>query len=126
MSTIDTFDEYDEGGNPFIGFYNDEDRDKYRATYAENKKQAEIIEGLHGTIKSQKQTADAMIKKLVKQEEVVEAMREFLECLPCHHDGNQPMALDISDLDYARRVIRTIHREGRKALKAANELKGDE
>lgn len=41
---------------------------------------------------------------------------QALENILAMHDGNQPAALSMPDLEYARRTIRNIHREARAAL----------
>jgi hypothetical protein len=43
-------------------------------------------------------------------------LREALEEILCCHDGNQPDALNMPDLEYARRIISTIHRIASAAL----------
>jgi len=83
-------------------------------------------EALHGTIKSQKQTHDAMIKKLEKQADVIKAMREALEystqemdsILMDHNYGE----FDIGSL-FAGVLVRGKDRN-EKALASADEIEG--
>jgi hypothetical protein len=48
-----------------------------------------------------------------------QALVDALEEILCTHDGNQPDALMMPDLAYARRTIGNIHRVARAALKLA-------
>jgi hypothetical protein len=43
-------------------------------------------------------------------------MAKALEQILCCHDGNQPIGLQMGDLDYARSTIREIHRIARAAI----------
>lgn len=47
-----------------------------------------------------------------REKELLDSLEEIL----CCHDGNQPPALNMPDLDYARRVIWEMHTIANKAL----------
>jgi hypothetical protein len=57
--------------------------------------------------------------RLLEAEEKIRRLVEALEEIQCRHDGNQPPALNMPELDYARRVIREIHRIAQDALAKA-------
>lgn len=46
----------------------------------------------------------------------IERLTGVLETILMMHDGNQPAALGMPDLEYARRTIRNIHLEAHAAL----------
>lgn len=49
-------------------------------------------------------------------EAVLRNWREALEEIAATHDGNQPAALNMPELDYARHTIRQMNQVARKAL----------
>lgn len=59
---------------------------------------------------------DLVYDQLLAAQKTVRALRSALETILMIHDGNQPPALNMPDLDYARRTIRDIHFRARDAL----------
>ena len=58
--------------------------------------------------------------EIATKDATITQLREALETIRYMHDGNMPDALaGMSEVDYARRTISSMHREARAALESS-------